>query len=497
MNITLINPNVVTQKGDFFSSGIPYMPLTLAYLSGYLRSKGHKITVIDAFGEKPTQIQDTGKYYLQGLTVQEIVSRIPKNTEIIFAYAGLVVTHNTNLKIMTAIKQQFNVPIAVVENTQSVVAYSLKRIAQDFLNAGANYVITGEPEIRAEKLVNALLERKDFDKIDGLIYREKNVAIHLQKKEYIQKLDELPFPAWDLFPLQNYWNLKYSHAPFTTDKYIPLLTSRGCTWPCAFCIVPETNDRKWRARSAQHVFEEIKHWHNNYGVGEFHIEDLNPTINKTRIVELSKLIIDSKLKIIWKFAAGTKIETIDKDTADWMAKAGCKYVSMSPESGSTKLLTVMKKKFDHQHGVEMAKHLCSLGITTQACFVLGFPTETEEDLMLTRKYIKELTKAGVDEVAMFIMAPIPGSEIHAQDKVTGYEQLEELTFSPSWRQDYKKLNKFRWGIYVRYFVWKLTSHPIKLAKQPINIITKRFKTKMEMTFYRAAKLRYFSHTNKV
>jgi len=265
-----------------------------------------------------------------------------------------------------------------------------------------------------------------------------------------------------------------------------LLTSRGCTLPCKFCIVPETNNQKWRPRSAKNVFEEIKHWHCKYDVTEFHIEDLNPTINKNRMIELSQLILDNHLKITWKFAAGTKIETLDKDAIDIMARAGCSYVSLSPESGSQKVLQAMKKPFNHKHGIEMVKHMNKLGITTQACFVLGFPGETDEDLKLTKNYAKELAKAGVDEIAMFIMTPIPGSETMGQ--VKGYTQLEQLTFSPSWRQDYKKLNKFRWNTYVHYLFWKAKYHPIKLLQQPISVITRRFKTKMEMTAYRAAKI---------
>lgn len=489
MNITLINPNIVTQKGDFFSSGIPYMPMTLAYLAGYLRSKGHNITIIDSFGEAPTKVRQEGNYYLQGLTPAEIAEKIQQNTEFIFVYASLVVTHNTNKKIITQLKNSFNeIPICIIENTQSVVAYSLKRVAKEFFDAGADYIITGEPELRAEKL----LQGKNLSEIDGLIYNNKNKIIEQSKKEIIKDLDALPFPAWDLFPLQNYWKLGYAHGPFTTKKYMPLLTSRGCTWPCKFCIVPETNERKWRMRSAKHVFSEMKHWHNKYGISEFHIEDLNPTINKTRMVELSKIIIENNLKIMWKFAAGTKAETMDKETIQWMARAGCNYISISPESGSQKVLREMDKGFDHAHALELVREMNKLRITTQACFVVGFPTETDNDRELSRKYIKELTKAGIDEVALFIMTPIPGSKTEGQ--VTGYTELQQLTFSPSWRADYAKLNKFRWSTYAKYLWWKATSHPIKLIKQPFNIITGRFKTKMEMTVFRALKLTYLART---
>lgn len=487
MNVTLINPNIVMQKGDFFSSGIPYLPMTLAYLAAYLRSKEHAVTVIDAFGENPTKVTTVGNYFVQGLTPQEIAAKVSPHTHTVFFYASLVVTHNNNLRILQELRKKTSAPIIIVENTQSVVAYSLKRVATEFFDSGANFIITGEAEYRAEKLLR-ILEKKEtnFHEIDGLMYQENNIIMHQPKTEFIQNVDELPFPGWDLFPLKNYWKLKYSHGPFTGDKYMPLLTSRGCTLPCKFCIVPETNNQKWRARSAKNVFDEIQHWHQKYGITEFHMEDLNPTINKTRMIELSQLILDNNLKITWKFAAGTKIETLDKNSVEIMAKAGCAYISMSPESGSPKVLKDMKKPFNHKHGIDMVQHMNKLGITTQACFVLGFPGETDEDLAMTRKYIKDLAKTGIDEVAMFIMTPIPGSETLGQ--VQGYTRLEQLTFSPSWRQDYKKLNTFRWGTYVRYLFWKARYHPFKLLQQPFNIITRRFKTKMEMTSFRAAKV---------
>ena len=82
-----------------------------------------------------------------------------------------------------------------------------------------------------------------------------------------------------------------------------------------------------------------------------------------------------------------------------------------------------------------------------------------------------------------------------EGKITGYAELQQLTFSPNWRQDYAKLNKFRWCIYAQYILLKAVYHPIKLLQQPFRIITKRFKTKMEMTVYRAAKLAYLTREN--
>ena len=102
----------------------------------------------------------------------------------------------------------------------------------------------------------------------------------------IQDLDSLPIPDWEQIPLKNYWSLKYAHGPFTSRKYISILTSRGCPYPCKFCVVPETNNRRWRHKSTKKVVDEIEYYLKKYDVKEFHFEDLNPTVNDKRTKEL-------------------------------------------------------------------------------------------------------------------------------------------------------------------------------------------------------------------
>ncbi len=486
MHVTLINPNIVTQKGDFFSSGMPYMPVSLAYLAALLR-KEYDVQVIDAFGADTHRMTIQGDYFIQGITIREILTRIDKQTQHIFTYAGQVVSHTIHLEIIKALRQQFpNVPITVVENTQSVVAYSLSRVAEDFFKAGATYIITGEPEPRAK----LLLEGKDIELIDGLIFNKNGKATHNKKTFYLsnEQLDRLPFPAWELFPVENYWKLGYAHGPLTEKKYLSILTSRGCGLLCNFCIVPETNEGKWRSRSAKNVVDEMEHWIKTFDVHEFHIQDLNPTTYKGRIAEMSKLILERDIKVSWKFVAGTKIETLDKETLTLAAKAGCSYVSVSPESGSPKVLKLMKKSFVHSFGLEMVQHMHQLGVTSQACFVLGFPGETDEDLAMTEAYCKQLAKAGIDELALFIMTPIPGSAAFGTPGLTNFARLDQLTFSPTWRSDYCKLQKFRWKIYTKFFFWKLFYHPLKLLRQPFYVLTGRFHTKMEQTLFHSLKL---------
>ncbi len=482
MKVTLISPNILTQKGDLFGSGIPYMPVMLVYLAGYLRSKGFDVGIIDAFGMSPSNFRVEKNYIVHGLSISEIIQRLPGKTDVICIYAESVVTHPITLDLISKIRaKDSSIPIIILENTQSVVAYSLKNVTHEFLSRNADYVILGELEIRTEKLLGYIRDSRHEKKIDGVIYK-RDFDAPVEMIENISDFDSIPYPAWDLMPLENYWNIGYGHGPISSRKYLPLITSRGCTFSCAFCVIPETNKKKWRARSPMSVANEIAFCVNTFNVREFHIEDLNPTLDKKRIIEICKEIQRRKLDVIWKLVSGTKIETLDENTLYWMKKAGCKYISFSPESGSARVLKMMKKPFNHAYSLEMANKMHILGIKSQACFVLGYPGETNEDRKDTEQFIKRMASCGVDEIALFIMTPIPGSEIFG--KVIGYKGFEELTFSPSWRSDFITLNSFRMKAYAKFFFWKLIYHPIDSLKSVSNIFRRSFELKIEMTIYR-------------
>jgi len=486
--ITLINPNLILQCNDMFTTGIVYMPIGLAYFAGALKRDGFSCSVIDAFGESPNQFWFDERFFYRGLTPREIVDRICDSTKVIVLYAINITHHRSLIEIMHNIRSRFpRIPLVVMENTQAVTAYSLRKVQNEFYDIGVDYIITGEPEERGVALIRLLLERtsrNDVLRIDGIGFRKEGVTHYVPPKRKIGHLNTLPFPAWELFPLQNYWRLKYAHGPFETKKYLPILTSRGCPYLCKFCIIPETNDRKWRARSPTNVVNEMEEYLNKYGVNEFHIEDVNPTINNNRLREMCEEIIRRDMKVIWKIVAGTKVETLrEESTIELMAKAGCRYISISPETGSPRVLKLMHKPFNLDLAIRLVKKMNEAGIHSQACFVLGYPGENDEDRKMTRKMVHDLVKVGVDEIALFIITPAPGSALF--DQFGNCTDYSKLSFSPAWREDYKLLNKNRLSLYRKFLFWKLLYHPLKLAKQPRNFIKRRFETKMEMVPYRA------------
>ncbi len=275
-------------------------------------------------------------------------------------------------------------------------------------------------------------------------------------RRFYQNPIHMPVPAWDLFPYKNYWKLPYSHGP-KSAPYFPMLTSRGCPYPCTFCVVPATNDQKWRPRPAEEVVAEMTFspphlWGAELSVGRFEFNDRSGhTSRRSDIFYLA----ETGLPFHFRLVSGTKVETLDGPTLDAMARGGCDYISISPESGSSRILQKMRKPFDHNHGLAMVKAMHERHIRSQACFVLGHPEETEEDRALTESYVKKMVRAGVDEVAFFILSPLPGS---ALQNAMPYEHYEEAlwSFSLKHRLDFARLGHWRQRL-IRKFLGLETS----------------------------------------
>jgi len=451
--VVLVNPPIVTQRGDVTGTGTPYWPIPLAIIAAIL-DKRYEVKIFDMYGRNPKRKIVDGELILHGIPI-EVANLSIKSGDTVVIYSGHVIAHTTVLKLIERINLSKPKKVIVVENTNFVNAYPLDRFYEDFKRLGA-IIIAGDPYGVIRKAIDGNYDSKG--------------------RHQFMRVDSLPMPKWDGFPLENYWGLSYAHAPKTSDKYIQMYTSFGCNGMCNFCTNPYINKSRWRPKSAEKVFEEIMFWYDR-GIGEFHIEDLNPTIDKKRIKDLCQKIIDRGVFLKLKIASGTKIETLDEETLLWMHDAGFDYLSFSPESGSKRVLGLMNKKFDHEYALKLINFINSFRfinpMITQACFILGYPGETDDDIALTVDYVYKLVKAGVDEFAFFNFVPSVGAAVSEGFNV----KTDDMTFSSDWRPYNKKLRIMR-------LKWIMEIYMIKGVFHPIRTVTRFFRTKIWMTVKR-------------
>ena len=145
MRVTFINPALVLLRSDPFTTGIPYMPVSLAYAAAAVRAAGHDVHVIDAFAERPLQYRLEGRLMVRGLTPGQVDQCVPDATDLVVLYAGNLTCHHSLKEILARLRQRRpQTPILIMENTQAVTAYSLRRVMDELFDGGAASVLCGE-----------------------------------------------------------------------------------------------------------------------------------------------------------------------------------------------------------------------------------------------------------------------------------------------------------------------------------------------------------------
>ena len=471
MKLILIRPPVVHLKADFYGS-IPGIPAGLAYLAASVREAGVDVDILDAYGLNPHRFYTfRNRYRARGLTPEEIVDHISESDILIGISVHCATEHTMSQFIIQAIKKSRpDTPVVVG-------GYHATFLPESFIEAGADYAMMGEGEKRLPALIKAIETGSGFKDIDGLATADRVVP---RRNIYTVDLDSQPFAAVDLLPLENYWKLGYSHGPFA-GRYMNILTSRGCPYNCSFCQAPIMSGGRWLARSAERVLEEIRYYMEKYRIMDFHIQDENFAIDRKRVETICKTLINENYGITFCFPSGLKMETLDEELLDLMIRAGCRYFSLSPESGSKHVLELMNKTANIEKVPALIHKASSAGTRTCAFFVAGYPGESQKDRKETRAYIRRLARQGVDEIIMPILTPFPGTASMEEKSLQGFSEYDELCFSPVWRHDYRSLNRYRLGVYLNFYFIRLLNHPIRVLQQVINVLTGRAGTKGEMT----------------
>jgi len=472
-HITIINPPII-EKATIATT----IPLGIIYLAGYIRDKGIDVSLIDALGEKIFQrnLWRDNIYYI-GMSFDEIVNKINPETNFICLSANFSLQKELHLEIIKRIRQKFPETKLIVGGNDSTLHPEV------YLSKGVDFAILGEGENTLHELISKLIEGEDYTQIDGLAYKENGSIKNNPKTKFIQNLDDIPFPARDLLPLENYWKKKISHGPIN-GKYTPITSSRGCPLNCAYCSSIVFWQRTWRSRSPKNFVDEIEECYNKYGITEFEIEDDVFSLKMQRSLDICNEIIRRGLgsKIKWSTPNGIRPENMNREVLTTFKKAGCKYLVFAPESGSQRLLKDVYNKFIDLDLIADMVGIChDLKIRCAAFIVIGLPVQTEEDYRLTKKYIQRLAKQGLDEIVVFPMWPYPNTPITEKYFKDYNETLEEDDSGslPSWYPNRGHVAKKLKEMYAAFYKTKLFYHPLKCLGMVRNVLLSKQETKTE------------------
>jgi len=288
-----------------------------------------------------------------------------------------------------------------------------------------DFGVLREGEITIVELLEKISNNGDLSKVDGILYRSGAGIVRTKERAFIDNLDVLPFPAWDLLPsLTEHYRM--SIIGTKGSRATTLLTSRGCPGRCAFCDVGGVG-RRIRGFSAEYVLKMIEILINDYGINDFLVYDDNFLSLKSRAKQICEEIIRKRWNIHWSCEA--RVDMVDPETLTLMKKAGCWQIEYGIESGSQKMLDLMRKKITLEQVEKALRWTKEAGIETRGNFIFGFPGETKETLEET---IRFALKIDLDYFQQTFMTPYPGSAVYSEIEKYGsfdrnIEKMNNLT----------------------------------------------------------------------
>jgi len=308
-----------------------------------------------------------------------------------------------------------------------------------------DYIVNGPGDVAFPSLLDALEggELDSIKSIKNLIYLDDDGTMVMTPKEALLDQDSLPPLPYTY--LDRFYNLKnYLGKTFLGDRTFSYHSSLGCPFTCSFCAVVPIYQGRWKAKSAETVYQDIRYFKEKYNIDAIEFHDNNFFTSRKRVVEFSKLIMNDN--ITW-WGEG-RIDTIDRykdEDLKLMKEAGCKMIFLGAETGNDDILKQMNKGGTQTgQGIkDFAKRLYPIGIIPEFSFVLGMPAETPEKVMsqinADIKFIKEIKEINPDaEIIIYLYSPVAteGSELYEQIQEAGFsfpQRLEDW-LSPAWEK---------------------------------------------------------------
>jgi radical SAM superfamily enzyme YgiQ (UPF0313 family) len=272
-----------------------------------------------------------------------------------------------------------------------------------------DYVIRHEPEQTFREIIDRVSSGRPMGDCVGIALRgEDGKVVIAPDRPLLKSLDDLPIPRQHLLPLDRY------KMPFLGNRYVWVLTNRGCPYSCTYCFEGVVWGKSVRFRSAESIYQELVYLAEHDVHNVLFLADLF-TYNKKGVMELCDLIIGRGLKVRW--TCNSRVDTIDEEMIVKMKQAGCWLIAYGIESGSQKILDNVKKDAQIEDAVRTINLCKKHGVKTWGYFIIGLPGETRETV---RETIDLAKKIPLDIALFHVAMPYAGTEFYFQAVANGW-----------------------------------------------------------------------------
>jgi radical SAM superfamily enzyme YgiQ (UPF0313 family) len=327
-------------------------------------------------------------------------------------------------------------------------------------DANVDVVVIGEGEVTIVELLDALENgEQDLSRVKGLAYRHNGKTRLTEPRPPLESLDDIE-PAWDLLGPDSYFSRlgRNAHNRVRRDhRVVQLFTSRGCPYNCIFCH--NIFGKKIRYKDADSVIDQIAMLVDRYGVREIEFVDDCFNHNRERAKAIFAKLAARDLGLHISFPNGLRADRLDEELLDLFKAAGVFRVSYAVESASPRVQRVIRKNLDLDRINQVIDQTVERGILTVGFFILGFPTETVEEMQMTVDYALE---SAVHIADFFYLAPYPGTEVARSagldPRKVEYSDFSEISVNLSAATD-EQLHAVAKSAYRRFYL-----NPRRLAR---------------------------------
>ncbi|MCX5848783.1 MAG: radical SAM protein [Deltaproteobacteria bacterium] len=455
-------------------TGSNHLPVGFLYISAYMLAHSkHEIKIID-LRAKRTPIESK---------TNEILQWKPD----IVGITGLSIEWSGIKHVTKVIRELLGKNIPIVAGGAHATCFS-KLVMKD---TSVDYIVKNEGERTFLALVNALGKGEDVQNIKGIVYRKNGAIVDTGQCEFIEDIDEIPFPAYHLLDMEVYFDNPRFHTSMNIhNRVMPILSARGCPFQCKFCV--RILGYKFRTRSAENVLAEIDWLVKTYNVRELHIEDDAFNTNMKRAKNIMQGIIDRDYHLSIILSTGIRGDLVDQELIDVFKKAGVFRIGYGVETTHPRIQNMIKKELDFDKLEKSILMANRAGISTNGFFIIGFPTETEQEMMATINYA---LKSKLATAVFSILKLFPGTALAE----------EYLTYDPDFNDDFtfsfdspimpnhsaisdKRLMQLRRFAFIRFYfnpsrIWRI----FRTTPNKKNLITRNLNIVLSLIFKGTAK----------